>query len=215
MVHMRAPRTVATLTADVPFRHLFGLNVVVDRMAAIAGWARGALHVVGRIERGPPIRSVRDHVGAPDFVGDVPLRRLGKIVIADLREIALLPDASVDEGDLILREFLAYIIGGQVGSDGVGMFFGIADDVGHRRFLPVLVDLRVAFLACRGADVMRRGRRCYLLDSLLWRQLRYGANEKNNFPGAVVVLSNVRGSQGRHAREAHSVLDDVVDFAVS
>jgi len=75
--------------------------------------------------------------------------------------------------------------------------------------------------SARGISGMPRSRRnapwmpLLLLDSLLWRQFAKWRERKNNFPGGVVVLSNVRGSQGRHPREPHSVLDDVVDFAVS
>ena len=41
---------------------------------------------------------------------DVPLRRLRKVVVADFREVALLPDASVDESDLVLRELRATVL---------------------------------------------------------------------------------------------------------
>src|ERR1700687_2087092 len=151
---MSAPWTMAALAAYVPFRPLLRLNIVIDGMAAIAGGAGGALHVVRRVECGPPVRTVRNHVGAPHFVGNVPLRRLRKIVIADFCEVALLPDASIDERGLILRAFRTDVVGGQIGSNCIGMLAWIAHDVGHRRFLPVLVDLLVAFLACRGAHVV-------------------------------------------------------------
>ena len=215
MLHMGAARPVAALAANVPLRHLLGLNVVVDRVAAVARRPRGPLHVVGRVERHPPVRAGCHHVGTPHLVGDVPLRRLGIIVVADFREVALFPDTPIDERHLILRELRTDIVGGQIGSNGVGMFFGIAHDVGHRRLLPMLVDLRVAFLARCGTDVVRRIRRCCLLGLLLGRQLRYGANEEDNFPGGVVVFSGVRIPQRRHPREPHATLDDVVDFAVS
>src|SRR6267143_1418485 len=68
-----AARTVATFAADVPLNDLFRVNVVVDGVAAVARGAGGSLHVVRRIKRLPPIRSLGDKIRAPDMVGHVPL----------------------------------------------------------------------------------------------------------------------------------------------
>ena len=96
MRYVLASGAVAAFAAHVPFRDLLGVDVVADRMAAIAGGAGGPLHVVGRIKRHPPIGAVGNEIGAPDFVDDVPLRGLGIIIVADFREIALLPHAAID-----------------------------------------------------------------------------------------------------------------------
>src|SRR6266404_1964129 len=123
-------------------------------MAAIAGGSRGPLHVVRRIELGPPVRSVRDHVGTPHLGGHFPWRRLRKIIVADFCEVALLPDASVNECNLIFRELGADVVGCQIWSNRVWMFARIAHDVGHRRFLPAIVNLLMTFLTCRGTNIV-------------------------------------------------------------
>src|ERR1700756_1095060 len=74
MRHMLAPRSVAALTPDIPFRNLLGLNVVAHGVAAIAGWTCGPLPVVRRIKRGPPIPAFRgDHIRTPGVIADDPL----------------------------------------------------------------------------------------------------------------------------------------------
>src|ERR1700674_5284192 len=55
MLHMLAARPVTFFTANVPLRNLFGVDVVVDRVASVAGRTRGPLHIVRRIKRLPPI----------------------------------------------------------------------------------------------------------------------------------------------------------------
>src|SRR5271168_4387918 len=77
MLDVFAARPVAALAAHVPLRYLFRVDVVVDRMAAVARGAGWALLVVWRIQRGPPIGAVSHEVWAPHFVDDVPLRGLG------------------------------------------------------------------------------------------------------------------------------------------
>src|SRR4029077_10752642 len=74
MVYMSAPRTMAALAAYVPLRHLFGLNVVVNRMASVARRTCGPFHIIGGIEWLPPVPSLCDHVRTPRFVDHVPLR---------------------------------------------------------------------------------------------------------------------------------------------
>ena len=60
-----AARAVAALAADVPFGDRLRLDVVVDRMAAVAERTGRPLHVVGRIERHPPVGVRRTRYGAP------------------------------------------------------------------------------------------------------------------------------------------------------
>jgi hypothetical protein len=49
---------VAAFAADVPFDDLLGVDVVTDRMAAVAGRSGGPSQVVGRIEGCPPVGAV-------------------------------------------------------------------------------------------------------------------------------------------------------------
>ncbi len=212
MLDMLASRAVTLFAADVPLRNLLAADVVIDGVAAIAGGAGGALHVVWRVEGRPPIGAVGDEIGAPDTMVDVPLSRLGKIVVASFGEIALLPDTAVDQGDLILSE-LGDGVGGKIRNDGVGRLPRIANDVGHERLAPVLVDLRVAFLAGRRAEVVSGTGSRGLLGALLIRWLAQGADEQDQFPTAVGLLV-VRVGPAGHAGKTHAIADDVADFAV-
>src|SRR5438105_868905 len=67
--------SMALFAADVPFRHRLGLDVVVNRMAAIAKRSSRPLHVVGGIEFRPPVGTVGGEVGTPHLVREVPLSR--------------------------------------------------------------------------------------------------------------------------------------------
>ena len=62
--YVLATRAMAAFAAYVPFGDLFGLDVVVDRVAPVAGRTGRALHVVGRIKRRPPIGSGLDEIGS-------------------------------------------------------------------------------------------------------------------------------------------------------
>src|SRR6202140_1823628 len=96
-----ASGTVTALAAYIPFRHLLGLDVVADGVTAVTGGTGGPLHVVRRIKGRPPISAIGHKIGAPNAVGNIPLGRFREIVIAALREITLLPNAAVDQGDLV------------------------------------------------------------------------------------------------------------------
>src|ERR1700681_3596603 len=103
--NMLAARPVAALTTDIPFRDSLGLDVVVNRMAAVASRTGGPLHVIGRIYRPPPIPALGRHsIRTPCVIADVPLRRQRKIVVADLCEITLLPKTAVNQCHLIFCE---------------------------------------------------------------------------------------------------------------
>ncbi len=93
VIDVDAPGTVAALAANVPLRDLFGLNVVINRVAAVASWPGRSLEIVGRIERFPPVGSLWNKILKPLLVAHVPLRGLRKIIVADFGEIALLPNA--------------------------------------------------------------------------------------------------------------------------
>jgi len=140
------------------------------------------------------------------------LRGLGKIVVADFGEVALLPEAAVNEGDLVLGEFENGIFRG-IGEDGIGKFAWIADDIGHGRFLPAGEDLGVAFLAGARAGVMGRGGGRSLLSCFFPAKRTKTADEEHEFPG-VVGGNIVRPDPAGHAGEADAIADDVAEFAV-
>ena len=64
---MLATGAVAFFAAYVPFRRGPGLDVVVDRMASIAGRTSRPFHIVGRIEWRPPVGPLSNEVRAPHF----------------------------------------------------------------------------------------------------------------------------------------------------
>src|SRR6266481_8629245 len=70
-LHMFTSRPVASFAADVPLRHLFGVDVVIDRVASIAGWPRGPLHIVRRIKWRPPVGPRGDEIRPPDAMGNI------------------------------------------------------------------------------------------------------------------------------------------------
>lgn len=144
---MIAARAVAFLTAHVPLRHLLGRDLVVRRVTAVAGWTCRPLHLIRRIELSPPIRARFDVVLPPDLVQNVPLRRVHEVVVADLREVALLPLASVGEDDVILAERDQRIGRLEVAHDDFWVLLDVHEDVRHQRLSPALVDLGMTALA--------------------------------------------------------------------
>src|SRR4029077_3349366 len=125
-----------------------------DRMAAVTRAPCGALHIVRRIERSPPIRSFTNEILAPRMIPDFPLSGQWEIVVSDSREVSLLPEAPVNECDLLAGEFRDGV-GGEVGDNGFGMFAWITNDVRHRSVFPAVVNVCVASRAGTRADVMR------------------------------------------------------------
>ena len=99
---MLTSRPVAFFASNVPLRNLFCVDVVVDRMASIAGRARGPLHIVGRIERLPPVCPLSDEIRTPDAMCNVPLCGFRKIIVSAFREVTLLPKAAVNQRDIVL-----------------------------------------------------------------------------------------------------------------
>src|SRR5579884_2861906 len=97
MLHVVASRAMAALAPDIPFRNGLARDIVIDGVAPVAERASRTLHVVRRVERRPPIGAISDEIGPPDLVRDVPLGGKNEIVIADFLEIALFPNAPIDE----------------------------------------------------------------------------------------------------------------------
>jgi len=158
MRDVQATGAVTFFAADVPLGDLAGVDVVVDGVAAVAERAGWALLVALAVERDPPVRSLLDVVWQPDFFLHVPLRGQDEVVVADLCEVALLPAAAVDEGNLLEIEGAQRIGVGEVAEDCVGMDGWVAYDVGHAGLLPSGVQRGVAALAGLGTNVMSWGR---------------------------------------------------------
>ena len=153
-LHMFTAWPVATFAANVPLGDRFGLDVVIDRVTAVARRSCWAFEIIRRIERGPPVRSVFHEIRSPDLVCDIPLRRFREIVIPYFLEVALLPFAPVDKGNVIFGEVYERIRFREVGQNCFGMLFGIDNHVGHACFFPALIDLRMTGPAGRGADIV-------------------------------------------------------------
>ena len=119
-----ATGTVAAFAADIPFRHLLGVDVVVDGVAAIAGRAGRPLDIVRGIENRPPISSgVWNVILQPLFVADVPLNGKRVVVGADFGEVSLFPLAAIDESHLVFAE-RGNLVCCEVRNDRIGMFSG-------------------------------------------------------------------------------------------
>jgi hypothetical protein len=99
-----ATRSVTSFAADIPLCDAFCLDVVIDRVAAVAQGAGRTLHIVVGVKGRPPIGVLRHMGGEPARVRDVPLGRQREIIVAPASEIALLPPAAVCERDIVLRE---------------------------------------------------------------------------------------------------------------
>jgi hypothetical protein len=127
---------MALLAPDIPFSYLFGGEVIVDGVTAVAERPSGTLHLFSGIVSGPPVGSVLCIVSAPYFVGNIPLRGEYEIVVADLCEVALLPFAAVDERDIVLFECDQRIGFGEVPDNHFRVHFGIDHHIRHARLLP-------------------------------------------------------------------------------
>lgn len=140
-------------------------------MATVAGRAGRTVHVVGRVERRPPICAGDGNVvRPPSLVLDVPLSRKRIVVVAHFGEIPLFPFAAINEGDLLPRKF-GNRVGVEIRNDRVGVLSRVADDIRHRRLLPTFVDVGMALLAGLRARVVRR-RQSAVRDKLLTRRKR-------------------------------------------
>src|SRR5260370_7023619 len=79
MLHMLASRPVAPFAAYVPLRYLFGVDVVIDGMAAVACRTCRPLHIVRGIKRRPPVGPIRHTIRPPNSVADLPCPLLRKL----------------------------------------------------------------------------------------------------------------------------------------
>src|SRR5260370_24338245 len=153
MLTMLASRAVAAFATYVPLRHLFGVDVVIDRVAAIACRTCGPLHIVRRIKWRPPVGSIGHEIWPPNTVGDIPLGRFRKIVVSLFREVTLLPTAPVNQGYLVPGKSGNGVCS-KIGHDGVMQFTRITNDICHGRLSPAFVDLGMTLLARFRADVV-------------------------------------------------------------
>lgn len=98
---------VCGAAADIPLSHLLGVNVVADRVAAIAKRSGRTVHIVGRIKRSPPIATGRRYlILAPLLIYDLPLHGQWEIVIADFRKVTLFPNTAIDKCNPIFGELV-------------------------------------------------------------------------------------------------------------
>src|SRR5580704_16009060 len=105
MRDMLAAWPMTNLASNIPLDDFLRVNIVSNRVAAIARWSRWSLEVIRRIVGLPPVGAFRDKIRPPHFSSHVPLCRLWVVVITNLREVTLLPDASIHQSDLLLAEF--------------------------------------------------------------------------------------------------------------
>lgn len=147
-----AAGAVAFFAADIPFGDLFGLEVVVDGVAAVAGRSGGPVEVGRAIEGNPPVGSGLDVIGKPFFLLDVPLCGLRVVVVSAACEVALLVAAAVDECYVVEGEGAEWVGVGEVTQDGFGVGLGVADDVGHAGLLPAIVGFLVTAFAAFGPN---------------------------------------------------------------
>src|SRR6476661_6190548 len=103
-------------------------------MTAVAERPGWSLPVVARVELDPPVRVRLDEIAAPHLVGDIPLRWKRVVVVADLREVALLPLRSVDEGDVAQLEGQKRIRRIEVRQHAFRVLPWVSDDVRHPGF---------------------------------------------------------------------------------
>lgn len=146
MLNVLASGPMAPLTADIPLCDLLGVDVVAHRMAAIASGPCRPLQVVGRVKRRPPVRPRANEILTPFVIRDLPLSRQREVVISNFCKISLLPKTAVNERDLAQSEF-GDSVRSETGYQSFGMFSRITNDVGHRSFLPPVVNIGMALLA--------------------------------------------------------------------
>src|SRR5580704_4189516 len=145
MLHMLTARSVAFFAANVPLSDLLGEDVVVDGVTSIAGWTCGPLHIVRRIKGLPPVSPLSHEIRPPDSMDHIPLCGFREVIVSSPREVTLFPEAAVNPGELVLREF-GNGIRRKIGNDGIGMLTRITNHIRHGCFSPVFVDLPVALL---------------------------------------------------------------------
>src|SRR5579863_2010284 len=73
MRHMFAAGAMAPFAAHVPLSNVLSMDVIANRMTAIACRPCRSLHIVRRIERLPPVRPLADEILAPGVILHLPL----------------------------------------------------------------------------------------------------------------------------------------------
>ena len=154
-----------------------------------------------------------DEVGAPDVIGDVPLRGLGIVVVADLGEVALLPQLPYTSATCSLVNFAS----------------GFFERSGRMASGMRLWDrARRSPSACfSSARRSRRGTSRRWMSRRIWRswswlssaRARSGRRvaarreEEDQLPTGIALLF-VRIAPGRHTSQTNAMLDDVVKLPV-
>ena len=153
--YVGAAWAVALFAPDIPLRDLLGVNVIVDGVAAVAGWSGGAIEIRGPVEGDPPVCASFHVIREPLLLRNIPLRGQWEVIVAAFCEVALLETAAIDESDIIDRKGANGIGMREVADDGVWTLTRVEEDVGHPAFLPAVVLGQMACFAGFGADVMR------------------------------------------------------------
>ena len=141
---MLTSRPMALFAAYIPFRHFFGFHVVIDGVAAIAGWSSRPVGIAWTVIGRPPIGSGLDMVREPPLLRDVPLCRQREVVVATLHEVALLVAAAIDECDVVETKGADGIGTHKITKNSIGMFLRVANNIGHAGLHPAVELLRMA-----------------------------------------------------------------------
>src|SRR5579864_6030676 len=143
---MLASRTVTLFASYVPFGDSLSLDVVVDRVAAVAQGAGRPGGVRLRIELCPPIRSIRHVVGSPDPMAYIPLGAEREVVVTNFLKVSLLPFGAINKCNVLFLESHQRIGLREIGKDDLRVHLRVGDNVSHPRLAPALVHCRMAGL---------------------------------------------------------------------
>ena len=145
--NMLTAGAMTLFTAHIPLSRLPRAEVVVHGVAAVAGWTGGAMLVFLRVELCPPVGAVGHMVREPFSMFDIPLRGQRVVGVAALREIALLPTAAINKGDLAEIEGACGIGIREIAKHRIRMDLRIAHHISHACLLPSVVFLPVTAAA--------------------------------------------------------------------
>ena len=106
--------------------------------------------------RQPPFGVRLNVIQPPRFIGDIPLRVRGIVVVAASQEVALLPLRSIHPRHILQPEVHQRIWLGEVAQDDVRTGLRVRNDVGHSRVRPALECGGMTALTRQRPDILRR-----------------------------------------------------------